>query len=237
MHKQDRGWAGIVLGLFLALGVCLWSGHALVHSGTPAYAAEEAVSGATHGPAVKSDVNKATETKAVHEEGEERGIHITHGQIMDFIWRCLNFGLLVIILVKFGKEPVQNFLKGHRESIQNEFDELEAQRREAQQKYEEYSKKLAGMDEEAERILQTFIKQGEAEKEKIIAQAQDAAERIKAQAKFYVQQELDKAREQLKSEVSNMAISMAEELIKKNITEQDHQRLIAEYLERVVQKN
>ncbi len=240
MCNREKGWVGIIVALCFVVGFCFCSHIEMARAVTIAHAQEVVAQKAPSAVAVKAEVKDPPEAKAAeHEsaEGEEEGIHISHAQVMDFIWRCLNFALLVIILVKFLKDPIRDFLRGRTESIKKEFDELEEQRKEAERKYEEYRQKLADMDKEAERILQAFIKQGEAEKEKIIAQAHETAERIKAQAKFYVQQELAKAREQLKAEVTEMAVKLAEDIIRKNITEQDHHRLIAEYLERVVQKN
>ena len=104
---------------------------------------------------------------------------MTHGQVMNFVWHCLNFAILVVVLVKFLKAPIQNALKGRSEEIEKAFSDLEDKKREAESKYAEYEKKLSQMDKEAERILKNFIEQGEAEKEKIIAQAKESAERIK----------------------------------------------------------
>ncbi|HID98326.1 MAG TPA: ATP synthase F0 subunit B, partial [Thermodesulfobacteriaceae bacterium] len=101
----------------------------------------------------------------------------------------------------------------------------------------EYERKLSNLDAEADRILKVFTEQGIAEKEKIISQAHEAAERIKAQAELYVEQELAKARAELRAEAADLAVKMAEELIVKNVTDQDHQKLISENLERVVSKN
>ncbi len=188
-----------------------------------------------HGAADAAGGHMEATHKAGHEEHGRFGI--THTQLMNFIWHCLNFTLLVIILVKFLKKPIVDALHGRTESIRAAFDELAAQKAEAERQYAEYERKLSGMDAEADRILKSFIEQGQAEKEKIIAQAKETAERIKAQAEFYIQQELEKAKTELREEVADMAVKMAEELVKKNLTEQDHHKLISEYLERVVQKN
>ena len=214
--------------------------------GSSCFAAEEAAP-ADQGHAAVSAAGQAGHAAAVHEaEGaaaHEAGGHeghshaLTHTQIMNFIWHCLNFTLLVLILLKYLKKPIADSLKGRSESIAKAFDDLEAKKVEAERKYAEYEKKLSGMDEEAKKILESFIKQGEAEKEKIINQAQETAERIKAQAEYYVQQELAKAKEELQDEVANVAVRLAEDIIRKNLTEQDHSKLISEYLERVVHKN
>ncbi len=191
--------------------------------------AAEAAHGAAHGEA---------QHEAAGHGGEHGGHHaLTHGQVMNFVWHCLNFALLLVILVKFLKQPISDSLKGRQESIAKAFEELEAKKEEAANRFKEYEQKLSGMDEEAKRILENFVAQGQKERDTIIEQAKAAAERIKAQAEFYVQQELAKAKTELQSEVAELAVKMAEEIIRKNLTEQDQSKLISEYLERVVQKN
>lgn len=177
-------------------------------------------------------------TSVFASEGGHGGGHgITHSQLMNFVWHVLNFSILVVVLVKFLKKPITDALVGRREAIKASFDELERRRMDAEAQYAAYQKKMAEMDAEAERILKSFIEQGNAEKQKIIAQAQEAAERIKMQADLYVQQEVARAKLQLQREVGEMAVKMAGEIIKANITPDDHNRLINEYLERVVHKN
>ncbi|MEF3168853.1 MAG: F0F1 ATP synthase subunit B [Deltaproteobacteria bacterium] len=194
-----------------------------------------------HAPASESPA-AATAQEAHGEHAgdmEEHGAHhgVTKSQVMNFIWHCLNFSILVVVLVKYLRKPISEALRGRTESIRASFEELEAKKRDAERKYAEYEKRLSGLEAEAQRILATFVEQGQAEKEKIIAQAKEAAERVKAQAELYVAQELAKARAQLQFEVAEMASRMAEELIRKNITIEDQHRLIGEYLERVVTKH
>ncbi len=232
-------WAGISLVLAFSLVVAFifmagMAGATVRHPTSHAILLAQADQGT--GSALNKEKTEKTPTSSKEEEG--RGpLNLSHRQIMNFIWACLNFAALVYILVRFGKKPVATALNGRIESIQNAFDDLDARRAEAEKKYAEYEHKLSGIDEQAKRILESFKEQGEAEKEKIIAQARDTAEAIKAQAEFYVRQELANAKKELQSEIADMAVKMAEELIRKNLNEQDHHRLISEYLERVVQEN
>jgi len=186
-----------------------------------------------------SHAQSPTKVNDVEKKDAEQEEHhgLTHVQVMNFVWHCLNFTLLVLILIKYLKKPIEDAIKGREESIAKAFEELEAKKEEAAKRFNEYEKKLSGMDQEAKQILDNFVAQGEKAKDNIIEQAKAAAERIKAQAEFYVQQELAKAKIELQKEVADMAVSMAEEIIKKNLTEQDHAKLISEYLERVVHKN
>ena len=242
MLHTEKSWVGISLVLAFSLVVMFTAMGGMAGAAEGVSSGLESVHGIlvaqadqSAGSAVAVPEEKAHETATSSEEEESHGL--SHRQIMNFIWFCLNFTVLVYILVKFGKKPVSDALNGRVESIQNAFDDLEARRSEAEQKYAEYERKLSGIDEQAKHMLETFREQGQAEKEKIIARARDTAETIKAKAEFYVQQELVRAKTELQSEVADMAVKMAEELIRKNLNEQDHHRLISEYLERVVQKN
>jgi F-type H+-transporting ATPase subunit b len=251
MRYTKKGWTGIwllaVAFSFVALLIIMggWAGavdeEALhdtpgvesVHD-TATVGGHDMASPGEEGAAVHAEGHEADEA---HGEGHGEHHGLTHSQVMNFIWHCLNFSILAFLLVKFLRKPIAGALKGRTESIRVGFEELEAKRADAERKYAEYESKLSTMDEQAERILKTFTEQGEAEKEKIISQAHEAAERIKAQAEFYVQQELAKAKTELQTEAADMAVKMAEDLIRKNLNEEDHHRLISEYLERVVQKN
>jgi F-type H+-transporting ATPase subunit b len=246
MTYTRKGWAGIwsliVAFSFVALLIAMGgvAGAVEEESGHDTPGLESVHDTATGGG--HETASHGEEGAAVHGEGHEAAGHeehhgLTHDQVMNFIWHCLNFTVLAFILVKFLRKPITEALKGRTESIRAAFEELEAKRADAERKYAEYEGKLSTMDEQAGRILKSFTEQGEAEKEKIITQAHETAERIKAQAEFYVQQELAKAKTELQTEVADMAVKMAEDLIRKNLNEEDHHRLISEYLERVVQKN
>ena len=198
------------------------------------------MSGGADGHGVAVADHGAGAGEAHGEGGAGHGAHhgvVTHSQVMNFLWHCLNFTLLVLVLIKFLKAPLSKALASRTEEIEKAFSDLEQQKKDAEKKYAEYEKKLSEMDKEAERILSSFIRQGEEEKEKIIHQAREAAERIKAQAELYVQQELEKARQELRREMADIAVSMAKDIIRKNLTEQDHHKLISEYIEKVVTKN
>ncbi len=221
--------------------ICFWAVQVVPASVGYVYASsEEGVVHHSDEAAVHHGVEEGHGSVAGHEaaEGHGEGHHgVTHTQLMNFVWHCLNFALLMVLLVKFLKRPLTESLKGRQEQVEAAFEELKASKVEAERKYAEYERKLANMEAEADRILKSFIEQGKAEKEKIIAQAHEAAERIKAQAELFIQQELVKAKKELQQEVAEMAVQMAEEIIRKNMTEDDHKKLIEDYLEKVEAKS
>ncbi len=177
-----------------------------------------------------------SEHEAVHGEHAAHGVHphVTSKQLRNLLWWTVNFIALVFILVKYGRKPMADMFRARREAIENEYQELEEKRAEAEARYQEYEKKLAKLEEEARAIMEAFIEQGKKEKERIIQEAYETAERIKQQAEFYVQQELEKARESLRREVAELSVKLAEQIIREKITAEDQKRLVQEFIERVV---
>ena len=167
--------------------------------------------------------------------GDMTGEHgtLSPAKLKDLLWRVMNFTALVVILVLALKKPIANGLKGRRQGIQQQFDELEARKSEAEQTYKEYEGRLAKLDGEVKSIIEAAVAQGESEKVRIIEDANRAADDIKRQAENAVQHEIAEAKKNLKDDVAEQAAKMAEELIKKNLNDADQVTLINDYLEKV----
>lgn len=158
---------------------------------------------------------------------------LTPEKLKDLGWRAMNFAALVIILVWFLKKPIVNGLRGRRQHISDEFDELESKRSEAERMYQEYASRLAGLDEELKIMVETAVAQGEVEKERIIAEANDAAAQITRQAELAVANAVAESKLKLRREVADLAAVMAEDIIKNNLNADDQVALVEGYLAKV----
>jgi len=172
------------------------------------------------------------EEAVVHEEGEV-GEHAAPWG--DLLKRSLNFVVLVGILFYLLRKPAGKFFSNRTESIKNTLEDLERQKKEAQSKIEEYQQKLSALETERNKIIQDFIAEGETEKSKIIDGAHMTATRVKEEAERAIQQEVKKAKGLLQQEVAELSAKMAEDLLKKHMKDTDQQRLVDEYLAKVVE--
>jgi len=154
-------------------------------------------------------------------------------KLKDLGWRIVNFIALIIILVKFAAKPIGNSLSDRRKKIKEEIEDLEAKREASEQSYNDFKAKLAKVEEEIDKIVGRAVAQAEVEKTKIIEKAEQAAADIKRSAEMAVQNEVTEARKWLKNEVAEQAAVMAEELIVKNLTDDDQVKIIENYLDKV----
>jgi len=125
-------------------------------------------------------------------------------------------------------------LAARREGIKDQLDDLERQKEEAQKQLAETKQKVSNLDAEVERIMAEYVQMGEAARTRILDEARASAGKLQEQAKKNIEYEFASAKQQLMAEMADQAVATAEELIRKNIQDQDQERIIDEYLEKVV---
>jgi F-type H+-transporting ATPase subunit b len=166
--------------------------------------------------------------------GAESGGHADSGAVAkDFAWRVLDFGLMAVLLVYFLTKPIRNGLAGRREGIEKALSDAVAAREAAEAKFAEYDVKLSKAAAEVEEMSAAIRREGELERERILANAQEMAQKITAEAEKTAESEILRARTELRQEASRLAITLAEELLKKQINAGDQQRLVDEYVSKV----
>jgi F-type H+-transporting ATPase subunit b len=169
--------------------------------------------------------------------GSEGGGHADGGaQLKDFIWRVIDFAALAgIIIWALAKSDVKGGLKARQDGIETTLREAAAARDAAERKLKEYTAKLDSANKEIDALSATIKQDAEAEKVRMIAEASAMAEKIKDQAKQMAVQEVQKARTLLRQEAAHLAVELAEKKIKENITKNDQDNLVGDYLSKVVE--
>lgn len=169
-------------------------------------------------------------------EGGGGAHHVDTGaQLKDFAWRVLDFAVLVLILWwALKKANVKGALADRRAGIEKALSEAVTAREAAERKLAEYADKLAQANKEIDEIHAAMKREGEIERERIIAEAKVAAAKIREQAAQAASQEIVKARTELREEAGRLAVQLAEQTLKEKIEKTDQDRLVGEYLAKVV---
>jgi len=176
------------------------------------------------------------EEAAVHEgEGGEHAEGGHHGGwAKTDTYKVMNFAVLAAVLgflfLKMGRPA----LAARITSIQKELDDLAAKKEAAKKELAEYEARLSGLAQESERIVADYIRQGERVRDKILAEASLAADRLQDQARRHMEHEIKDARAALTAEIVDKAMAASEKIIRTNINSDDQDRLVAEFLEKVV---
>lgn len=142
----------------------------------------------------------------------------------------LNFGILVWVVVKYGKKPLAESLKKRRQTIMHGIDEAAKMKDKAADRLTEYEDKLSHVDDEIERVKREMREAGETERTRILAEAKERRTRLEREARLLVEQELKAAREDLIKATVEGAMKSAADQIARSLTPADHQRIADEYL-------
>lgn len=148
----------------------------------------------------------------------------------DYMWKIINFGILVLILWKFAKKPLQNFLKQRRELIEKTLNEAKEAKEAAQKALQEVEERLKVKDKEIESIISASKKAGEEERERLIAEGYKLKDKILQQAKTNIEFEVKNAKELIKAEAVELAMELAEKKLKEKLTKEEQERLLEDSL-------
>ncbi len=227
--KKEKHIARLISLLTLTLWFALSFGTA--------FASEKAAHAPAADQAMATESTHTGDAAAAPAHAEEGGHAVANSlsaaKVKDLGWRVVNFIALMIILVKFGAKPIGSGLSARRNKIKDEIETLEQNRVAAEKSYNEFQAKLSTVESEIDKIVERAIAQAEVEKAKILEKAEQGAADLMRSAEMAVQNQVTEARRTLKNEVADQAAILAEELIVKNLTQDDQVKIIENYLEKV----
>lgn len=153
--------------------------------------------------------------------------------LIDMIVMLIFFIVLVALVSKFAWGPVMDMMKKREDYVANEIETAERNRAEAEKASKEAVEQLKQTKQEAQKIIEDAKNAGVKQEQDIIASAKKEAERIKIAAQEEIQNEKDKALQALQDKVASLSVLIASKVIEKEISAQDQDKLIEEYIKEV----
>ncbi len=152
------------------------------------------------------------------------------------VWfHFINLGILLFILFRLLRAPLRDYLVRRQDAIREALEKAESAKRTADEKLALYEKRIAQLDEEISTMRREVEVSVKEEANRLVAQSVAAATRLEADTLRLLNDELGRARYALRREAIDLAIQMAERLLKENMTDVDQRRLAEDYLQRVAQ--
>nr|WP_255437445.1 F0F1 ATP synthase subunit B [Thalassobacillus sp. CUG 92003] len=140
------------------------------------------------------------------------------------------FLVLLALLRKFAWGPLMKMMQEREEYISNEIDTAEKSREEAQQLQHEAAEELKKTRQEAQSLIEDAKKSATQQERDILETARTEAERIKESAREEIEQEKEKAVQALQDQVASLSVMIASKVIEKELSEEDQEALINEYI-------
>jgi F-type H+-transporting ATPase subunit b len=161
----------------------------------------------------------------------EESPNLFAGDIGNAFWTVLIFVLVLVVLGKYAWGPVLSTLQTRESFIHEALAKAKADRDAAEARLKEYEERLAGARAEATAIVDEGRRDAEAVKRKVEADAKAEADKTIERAKREIQIATDTATKNLYELSARLATDMAARVIGRELSPQDHERLIAEAID------
>ena len=153
--------------------------------------------------------------------------------VYELITQIINLLLMCLLLSKFLLKPVTKMLEARQNDVDANYADSETAKAEAETLRDDYAKRIAEAKNEAAQITKAAADKANAQGAQIIAEAQQQAAHLKQKAEQQIEMERKKAVNELKNEISGIAIDIAEKVVEREINAKDHEALIQQFIEGV----
>lgn len=153
------------------------------------------------------------------------------GDFGNALWTLVIFGLVVVVLGKFAWGPILDTLQARETFIREALETAKRDRDESELRRKEYEDRLAQARAEATAIVDEGRRDAVAVKQRIEEDAKHESDKMIERARREIQIATETATKELYQLSTRLATDMAGRVIGRELTAQDHDRLIAEALD------
>ena len=146
------------------------------------------------------------------------------------IWTLLAFGITLWVLWKLAFPRIGEALDRRQKAIEESIDTAERTKVEADELLREYRERLKEAREQADEIVARARKAGDNLESESKADALRQREELMEQTKRDIQQETNRAIQEIRNEVADLTVLATEKVTRKTLTDDDQRRLVDEAL-------
>ena len=142
----------------------------------------------------------------------------------------LNTLILFLIIKHFLFNKVNAVLEERKNSVAKTYEDADSSLEKAKALEYEYTERISTAKDESAEILKNATKKAQSRSDEIITDAKLEAHGIVEKANSDIEKEKKRAINQIKDEISDIALSIAEKVVVKEISAKDHERLIEDFI-------
>ena len=150
-----------------------------------------------------------------------------------FVAQICNLFIQVYLIKRFLFKPVNEMLEKRKALADAQIREAEKAKADADAIKTEYEQNMKEAKEKANEILTTAQRTAALQSEEVLKEAASQAAALKSKAESDIAQEKRKAVNEIKDEIGGMAVDIAGKVIEREISEEDHTKLIDEFIANV----
>ena len=150
---------------------------------------------------------------------------------MLFAW--INLLIVYLFLRKLLFNPVKNMIDSRQKEIDDMYKDAEDAKASAGEMKADYEAKIAKAQDECDDMLKKAVRRAELREEEILREADAKAKRTLERADEQIALEKKNAINEVKDEISDMALDIARAVIERDISKKDHEGLIDDFINKL----
>ena len=150
-----------------------------------------------------------------------------------FVATVLSFLLLVWLLSKTAWGPLMKMMEDRRNHIESMLALAENERQQAEKIKGEYQAEMRKARQEAQEVIAKATKVSENRASEILAASHEEVEKIKKSALLDIERERDRAIAEVKAQVADLSVLVAEKIIRQKLDMNGQGKLIEQFIQEV----
>lgn len=163
-------------------------------------------------------------------EGFEQFVGVNFWTML-FAW--INLIILYVVLRKILFKPIMKMIESRQKEIDDIYSEAESYLDDARADKQEYEQKLSEVKEQGEEYMKAAVKRAQEREEQILREADEKASRVIRRAEEQIELEKKQAMNEIKDQVSDMALQIAQAVIERDVEQSEHSELIDEFISKM----
>lgn len=153
------------------------------------------------------------------------------------IWSILvslaNLLIMFLILKRFLFKPVQKMMAARKQQVDQIYQDAKENRDSAINMKQEYEARLAAAREEADGLVRNAVQTAQRKGYAIVAEANSQASHLKQKAEQEIAQEKKQMLQDVRGEISDIAVSIASKVVEREVKKQDYDGFVDEFIKNV----
>lgn len=147
------------------------------------------------------------------------------------IFTLCNLVILFFVMKKLLFKPVKKMIDSRQQEVDEMYANANQDKEAAAQMKADYEQKLAHVSEQSAQMLKDATRRAQKREEEILTEAQEKAAQTLKRADEQIEMEKKRALNDIKDEVSGMAVDIASAILARDIKPEEHSELIDSFIE------
>ncbi len=163
------------------------------------------------------------------------------GPIVDFgtqsILQLVSLAILIVSLYLLLYKPVMNYINSREKEIKDGIENAKKAKEERENLKKEYKETLDKAKKEASKIIERTLSEAQKIKENAAIEAKEEAKKITEDAKVAIQREKEAAIRDVRKEVANLSVNMAEVVLNEEFSKDKEEKFIRKIADKLIGKS